>query len=279
MSNTTIGAVAFGIAAYMLMLSAFQTLNSEGGSLWLLYTVPRSIESILREKAGLWAALALVYPTVIFTLAMGLKMHVDPELIGLAAIVLLGVPIYTAIAVALGVFGCDPLSQEVRTRVRPTYVYLYLMLASLYTYAIFAGEWWQKLVFIVLSSLLAAALWQKARDELPYLLDPAASPPARVSTSDGVIAAMIFFVVQGITAAVLMDREHRLSGGALVAAYSLAGALTYGSFRFIYWRSKPRGFPPFWVRVWDELWAGGRPPDSRRRRAASRICLSCSVRA
>jgi hypothetical protein len=37
-------------------------------------------------------------------------------------------------------------------------------------------------VFVVLTAL-AAALWQKARDEMPYLLDPAASPPARVSAS------------------------------------------------------------------------------------------------
>jgi ABC-2 type transport system permease protein len=242
-SNTTIASVAFGIAAYTLMLSAFQTLNSEGGSLWLLYTVPRSIESVLGEKARLWAALALVYPITVFVVAIVLKMRVDPELIGLAAIVLLGVPIYTAIAVSLGVFGCDPLSQEVRTKVRSTYVYLYLMLAGLYTYAIFASEWWQKLVFIVLSALLAVSLWQKARDELPYLLDPAASPPARVSTSDGVIAAMLFFVAEGIMAVFLMDRGHHLSGGALLTAYSSAGALTYVLVRYTYWRAKTAGVP------------------------------------
>jgi ABC-2 type transport system permease protein len=242
-SNTTIASVAFGIAAYTLMLSAFQTLNTEGGSLWLLYTVPRSLESILAEKARLWAALALIYPIGVFILAMTLRMRVDFELLELAAIVLLGVPIYTAIAVSLGVFGCDPLSQEVRTRLRPTYVYLYMMLAGLYTYAIFASAWWQKLVFIVLSALLAAALWQKARDELPYLLDPAASPPARVSTSDGVIAAMLFFVVQGIMALFLIGRGHHLSGSALITAYAVAGAMTYGIFRIIYRRSKTTGVP------------------------------------
>jgi len=243
MSNATVASIAFGIAAYTLMMSAFQTLNSEGGALWLLFTVPRSLESILGEKARLWAVLALFYPIAVFVIAIAVKMHVDFELVGFAAIVLLGVPIYAVIAVSLGVFGCDPLAQEVRTKLRPTYVYLYMTLAGLYTYAIFASEWWQKIVVIVLSGLLSLALWQKARDELPYLLDPAASPPARVSTSDGVIAAMLFFVVQGITLAIFMASTHQLSGTAIVTAYTIAGAATFAVFRLVYWRSKTLGIP------------------------------------
>jgi ABC-2 type transport system permease protein len=245
MSNAAVASIAFGIAAYTLMMSAFQTLNSEGGALWLLFTIPRSIESILIEKARLWAALALFYPAAVFLMAIALKRHLDLELIGFASIVLFGVPIYAVIAVALGVFGCDPLAQEVRTKLRPTYVYLYMMLSGLYTYAIFASQWWQKAVVIVLSGLLSLALWQKARDELPYLLDPAASPPARVSTSDGVIAAMLFFVVQGIVLAIAMadTHTHRLTGGAIIIAYSIAGALTFALFRLLYWRSKALGVP------------------------------------
>jgi ABC-2 type transport system permease protein len=243
MSNATVASIAFAIAAYTLMMSAFQTLNSEGGALWLLFTVPRSIESVLGEKARLWAVLVLFYPITVFIIASVLRMRVDFELVGFAAIVLLGVPIYAVIAVSLGVFGCDPLAQEVRTKLRPTYVYLFMMLAGLYTYAIFASEWWQKIVVIVLSGLLSLALWQKARDELPYLLDPAASPPARVSTSDGVIAAMLFFVVQGITLAIFMASTHHLSGTAIVTAYSIAGATTFFLFRLVYWRSKTAGVP------------------------------------
>jgi ABC-2 type transport system permease protein len=242
-SNSTVASIAFGIAAYTLMMSAFQTLNSEGGALWLLFTIPRSIESILREKARLWSVLALAYPIIVFISAIFLKRSADLELLGFAAIVLLGVPIYASIAVSLGVFGCDPLAQEVRTKLRPTYVYMYMMLAGLYTYAIFASEWWQKIVLIVLSGLLSLALWQKARDELPYLLDPAASPPARVSTSDGVIAAMVFFVIQGITLAIFMAAAHHISGRAIVTAYLIAGGSTFGLFRLVYWRSKTTQIP------------------------------------
>jgi ABC-2 type transport system permease protein len=243
LSNTALATVAFGIAAYTLMLSAFQTLHSEGGSLWMLFTVPRSLESILGEKARLWAALALLYPVAVFAIGIYFNGRVDVELVGLAAIVLLGVPIYTSIAVSLGVFGCDPLAQEAAAKLRPTYVYLYTLLAGLYAYAILASEWWQRLVLIVLSALLALALWQKARDELPYLLDPAASPPARVSSSDGLIAAMMFFVFQGLAILVLAGRDQRLSAAGLIVAYTIAGALTYGLVRFSYWRAKTTGVP------------------------------------
>ncbi|MEA3175864.1 MAG: hypothetical protein QOF42_3275 [Gammaproteobacteria bacterium] len=242
-SNTAVATIAFVIASYTLMMSAFQTLNSEGGSLWLLYTVPRSIESVLLEKARLWAVLALGYPLAVFAISVSLKHRLDIEMLGLAAVVLLGVPIYAAIAVSLGVYGCDPLAQEAAAKLRPTYIYLYLMLAGLYTYAIYASQWSQRLVVIALSGLLGLALWQKARDELPYLLDPAASPPARVSTSDGVIAAMIFFVLQGVIGAVVMSTEHHLSGGALVTAYSIGGGAAFCLLRYIYWRAKTLDVP------------------------------------
>jgi ABC-2 type transport system permease protein len=246
LSHTAMATVAFAIAAYALMLSAFQTLHSEGGSLWMLFTVPRSLESILGEKARLWAALALLYPVAVFAIGIYFNGHVDVEMVGLAAIVVLGVPIYAAIAVSLGVFGCDPLAQEAATNLRLTYVYLYMLLASMYAYAILASEWWQRLVLIVLSALLALALWQKARDELPYVLDPAASPPARVSSSDGLIAAMMFFVFQGLTTLVLTGGDHRLSAAELIVAYALAGALTYGLVRYSYWRSKTEMVPRVW---------------------------------
>jgi ABC-2 type transport system permease protein len=242
-SNTGVATMAFVIASYTLMMSAFQTLNAEGGSLWLLYTVPRSIESVLIEKARLWAVLGLIYPLAVFVIAVALKQRLDVEMLGLAAIVLLGVPIYTVIAVSLGVYGCDPLALEAGAKLRPTYIYLYLMLAGLYTYAIFASLWSQRLVLIMLSGLLGMALWQKARDELPYLLDPAASPPARVSTSDGIIAAMIFFVVQGVVAVIVMKTKHALSGAALLASYSIGGATAFCLLRFVYWRAKTQQVP------------------------------------
>lgn len=244
----TLAVIAFGLATYTLMFSAFRTLNAEGQSLWILYCIPHSLESVLRQKAALWSAVAMIYPLALFAAAVMMAGGVSPAFLGSAAIVLIGVPIFATIATALGVFGCDPLAQEIRRRVRPTYLYLYMVLVSLYGYAIFAGSIWQRAALMVLTALLAIALWQKARDQLPYLLDPSASPPARVSVSDGLIAALLFFVLQALIAGgeVAFAREHTLTVSMVWIAFCGAGAVTYGVMRFVYWRAHTAGVPRIW---------------------------------
>jgi membrane protease YdiL (CAAX protease family) len=247
---STLAALAFGLAAYTLMFSAFQTLNAEGQALWILYCVPHSLEAVLRQKANLWSAVAIIYPLAVFVIAVVVAGGVSWPFLASAAIVLVGVPIFATIAVALGVFGCDPLAQDVRRRVRPTYLYLYMMLVSLYAYAIFSGTIWQRGALMILSALLAVALWQKARDQLPYLLDPSASPPAHVSLSDGLIAALLFFVLQALLALFEMQfaTPHMLTTNMVWIAFCGAGAVTYAAMRLVYWRAHTVGVPRVWTR-------------------------------
>ncbi|RFP22908.1 CPBP family intramembrane metalloprotease [Duganella sp. BJB488] len=242
-NHVTAATIAFGIGVYMLMLSAFQTLNNEGQVLWLLYTVPRSIESVLKEKAQLWGMLTLIYPLIIVGISAWYTTHFEWSMLALLLIVFAGIPIYSLIAVSLGVFACDPLAVDARARVRPTYIYLYMLLASFYTWSIYSDVWSQKLVVMVLVASMALALWQKARDALPYLLDPAAAPPPRVSTSDGLIAATAFFIMQGLIALFMMRAMEMPAQPAVTIAFAAAGLLVYLLIRFIYWRSKTAGVP------------------------------------
>ncbi|NGZ85750.1 CPBP family intramembrane glutamic endopeptidase [Duganella aceris] len=236
-------AIAFGIGVYVLMLSAFQTLNNEGQALWLLYTVPRSIDSVLKEKAQLWGVLTMAYPLIVIGISAWYTVNFDWSMLVLLLSVAAGIPIYSMIAVSLGVFACDPLAVEARSRVKPTYVYLYMLLASFYTWSIYANAWSQKLVVVVLTASLSLALWQKARDALPYLLDPATAPPARVSTSDGLIAATAFFILQGIATLILSGDPKKIDMPAVTIAFGLAGLLVYGLMRWVYWRAKTSGVP------------------------------------
>jgi membrane protease YdiL (CAAX protease family) len=234
--------VAFGLAAYSMSMSAFQTLNTEGHALWLLYTFPRSLEEVLKDKAKLWGVITLAYPSVIFAVGAVTTPTLDWKFIAAMLTAFLGIPIYAFIAVALGIFGSNPLEQQQQHKVKPAYVYLYMTLSALYVYAIVTPNPAQRLIFMVLSLLLSFALWQKARDQLPYLLDPDASPPARVSTSDGLIAAMVFFVAQGVAAAVIIGRG-RVTGAAVLIAFSIGGAVTYALMRWVYAKAKTRDVP------------------------------------
>jgi membrane protease YdiL (CAAX protease family) len=208
----------------------------------MLYTIPMSLERVLKQKAMLWAAFALAYPVLVFGFGLATSAHVSADLVSRMVLVLAAIPLYATIAVALGVFACDPLAQDIRTRVRPSYIYLYMLLSAMYGYAVYADAWHTRMALIVLVCGLAQALWQKARDELPYLLDPAAAPPPRVSTADGFMAAMAFFIAQMIAGFAAVKAGLPLSQ-ALFVAFSAAGLVVYGLMRFIYWRAKATGVP------------------------------------
>ncbi|MDZ5632779.1 type II CAAX endopeptidase family protein [Janthinobacterium sp. GMG1] len=237
-----LASTGFFLGTYVLMMSAFQTLNKEGGALWLLYTFPVSIEQALRQKAQLWAVLALLYPLILFGVALAWLPAWSWQTAGLMLLALAGIPLYALIAVALGVFASDPLATETTAKLRPTYTYLYLLLTGLYIAALAAGSLVQQLVFVVLTGALAVALWQKARDALPYLLDPAASPPARVTAADGLIAAMLFFILQTL-ALILLKGSNATPLAQLAIAFGAAGALTYAPLRLVYWRAGTAGVP------------------------------------
>ena len=238
-----LAALAFGIGAYVLMLSAFQTLNREGQSLWMLYTFPRTLESILKEKAQLWAVLACAYPLAVFAAGLALAAKLNVHLISLIILTLAGIAIFAIIAVSLGVWACDPLAEEASQRVRPTFVYTYFVLTSFYTFALYTQEWHIKLAVIVLISALALSLWQKARDALPYMLDTAASPPPRVSAADGMMATLLFFAVQLIVLFILHDPGRQPAMSDIAIAFAVAGAITYALARLIYWRTRATGVP------------------------------------
>ena len=250
-----LASVAFGFAAYSLSMSAFQTLNTEGQALWLLYTFPHSIEDVLKDKAKLWGVITLVYPTVLFIIGMVVAPVLDWKFLGAVLTAYLGIPIYSFIAVALGVYGSNPLEQQQNRRVKPAYVYLYMTLAGLYIYAIVTPQPYQRLVFMLLTLLLAFALWQKTRDQIPYLLDPDASPPARVSTSDGLIAAMLFFVMQAI-ALLAIVHGGRITGAAVLMAFAIAGGLTYALMRYTYAKSKTLDVPRILAEHGSKPWIG-----------------------
>ena len=228
------------------MFSAFQALNAEGQALWILYSVPHSLESVLWQKARLWAAITLIYPLALFTVAIAVTGSVSLQLAGAALIVLAGVPIFSLIATALGVFGCDPLEPEIHRRVRPTYMYLYMLLVSLYVYAIYATDLSARAAIVILTALVAMALWQKARDRFDY---PARSfrlaAAARIARGRADRGAACSSCCRGSSrlAQMRLSRTSSLTPQMLWIAFCIAGAMTYGLMRLVYWRARTADVP------------------------------------
>jgi hypothetical protein len=74
--------------------------------------------------------LALSVSTLLFGAALAWQSAWQWPMAGLMLLALAGIPLYSIIAVALGVFASDPLATEATAKGRPTYMYLYLLLTS-----------------------------------------------------------------------------------------------------------------------------------------------------
>jgi hypothetical protein len=227
---------AFGVGAYVMISTGLNVLAVEGNSLWMLYGLPVSLPTIMLRKTMLWSALGLCYAAIVLIVCGWHIRTFQTVDLSYATVALAGVIIYSFIASGMGMLATDPLEVEVKRRIRPGMIYLYMILASLYGYALYAPSTWARLGQIVLSSLLAYALWQKVRDRSPFLLDAVSMPPPRISLADGLMAALGFFVLQGIFSIFFLYVHIRL-GNAIVLAFASAGALVVGFTLLMFWRS------------------------------------------
>jgi membrane protease YdiL (CAAX protease family) len=231
---------AFAVGAYVMISTGLNVLAVEGNSLWMLYGLPLPLPAIMLRKTMLWSALGVCYALGVLAIC-GWHIRVFSAIdLSDTMVALAGVVIYSFIASGMGMLATDPLEVEVKRRIRPGMIYLYMILATLYGYGLYASSTWARLGQIVLSTLLAYALWQKVRDRSPFLLDAISMPPARVSLADGLMAALGFFILQGGFTVLFLDLRTDF-GESIVLAFAAAGALVVGFTLFMFWRSQVHG--------------------------------------
>lgn len=238
-------AIAFGLGAYVLMFSSAHVLSTESRSLWLLYTLPCRLDTLLLQKTALWAGASLLYTGAVLAWLVA-RVGVDLDVLSAGAFALAGIPVFSVIGGALGVFGCDPLVEDPRQRIRQDIMYLFMLLQGIYIYGFYAGSAWPRFVLLILLVGLALALWQKVRRQMPYLLDPVAMPAARLTLGDGMIAALLFFLLQGVMALVCTQSLGLEPGPGLLMAFAAAGALTVFLMLYTFWRYGVKG-------IWSQL--------------------------
>jgi membrane protease YdiL (CAAX protease family) len=232
-----LAATAFGMASYALLFSAFQILTSEGQALWILYTFPFRLQDLMVQKAKPWLFVALTYWAAFAAYAFYVYPEFNAAYAASFATSLLGIGVFLVLAVSLGVFSFDPNAMETGRKMRVSYVYLYMLLASSYGAVFFVDDLWKGAVGVLLVTFVAAAFWQKANDHLPYLLDASAAPPAQVTLADGMIAVYAFFVLQ-ILFSLMLNAFY---------AFTLAGFVVFAVTQFFFRRNKTAGLPTYRV--------------------------------
>ena len=188
-----IAAMAFLISACSLAFSTSQQLVlGEGKSLWMLYTFPQSLEKLLKQKFSLWIGFSLLYCVALLFIGFynGASLSWNNGLLILVCLV--GVIISGVVAACTSILGSDPIGDDTKRPMRIDYAYLYMVFIGSYCYAVVSFDIFPKMVTVVLSVFFALALVQKAKEYMPYLLDPSASPTSKASVADGLIAALSF---------------------------------------------------------------------------------------
>lgn len=235
-----VAAAAFATSMFTLATGACSLLATEGSALWILYTGPVRLERVLLSKLKVWIGVAGSFALLVLGGMCIRKPALLPGTLVYLPQVFVGVVLYAVIALGIGALGTDPLEAEPRRRVRPGAVYLFMLLAGFYGAALVSTSWWQKLVELMLSSLLAYALWQKLRDHLPYLLDPTEAPPTRLAVADGVLAAFGFFLFQSLFWLLFHDESGATVRGATISFAAAGATVTLAALWFFRRAGLPR---------------------------------------
>ncbi len=219
-----VAVTAFAVGAYVLLFGAFSVLAVERQALWLLWTLPRPLHILLRQKVVLWASVSGLYAVAI--LALGWRPPADATVAMLLSpvVALAGVGLFAWIASGLGVLGTDPHEEAPQRRVRQEYVWIYMLLVGLFGYSLYAPDLWPKFVMLVLMGMLAGALWQRVGARLPLLLDPTQEPPRRIDLAYGLLVVILFFQLQQFVAMLLLAGGTP-PGPTMLLAYAVAGAV------------------------------------------------------
>jgi len=193
-----LSALAFAMGSYVMMFSAFNGLKVEGRSLWLLYTFPQGLKDILARKALLWSVVSLIYPAAILAAGLARQDALRWDAAVNTDTVLAGVFIYGFIAAGLGALSTDPQATDPRKQISVASLYAYMLLAGIYVFSIYAPGSGTKLGIVLFSAMAAVAVWQRVEERMPYLLEPVAEPPPRLTLAHGLIASYVYFVILGI---------------------------------------------------------------------------------
>jgi membrane protease YdiL (CAAX protease family) len=242
------GALAFGVGAYVLMFGAASVLTVEGPALWLLYTFPVRLDAVLRRKTVLWAVVSSLYGlTVLVWLAWAAR-RFDLTVVGVSLMAIVGIVIYSFVTAGIATMSVRPEDLQggrLQRRSNPEVMMLYFIVGPLYAYGFYAPSVWARFAVVALFALLACALWQKVRERIPFLLDPTALPPPRINLSDGLIAVLVFFVVQGVIMGFAMAirsegfEEPALPRGEDMAlSFVTSGVIVVAATFYVFWRKK-----------------------------------------
>jgi len=194
-STAHLPALAF-LSGSVAVLSVAGLLQLDGKALWLTFTFPRSFTGMLARRAVTWAPVCLGF--ALLPLGYGLtRQPLSLELVFRSAYCLTGLSLFTLISMGLAVQAIDPdaLEEEKRSFRGGRQVLLLTLLMATFASG-FYGDHWLGVTLTLLLAAAALGVWQDVNRQVPFLLEPALSPPLRIGVSTGLVCVMVLLVLQ-----------------------------------------------------------------------------------
>lgn len=218
--------LAYGIGLYSLIGGCFQVLSAEGRALWMLYTLPVSVSDVVRRKTRIWAALATTFGVGALVVLMARTGQFGARFVLDLATVGVGTWCAAHIAAGISVIGCNPVADQVPRQPKVRHVYLYFFFAGIYFVGLASTEIAPRIGTAFVFATLAHAIWQRAADRLPWLLDPVEERRVEIGVYDGAAALIGFFALQALLFAIFAATAREAGTFELLLAFAIAGAIT-----------------------------------------------------
>ncbi len=229
--------IAVSLGLYLLMTIAPMNVYYEQKGLWLNYTVPHSPAKMLLGKSLVWSGVSLVYMVAFYGYTVFLRGTLTFLDLGYMALFAPALVLFALCGAGFGIIGTDPLASETRDRVRMDLILIYVFLGGLFLTGLFTPGLWPRLVSLLIFGVLTLAVVNKARDRVPYLLDPVEEPPRTLQASDGLLFIAVFFFVQNIAGLLLALEGVVTPGPILVLSYFYGGLVTVVASAYLLWRT------------------------------------------
>lgn len=229
---------------YTFLFSLMPMMAAENQTFWLAKTFPVSLSDYFRQKINLWIGLAYFLPAafVLYFMAHGARINLNVFLILLA--IMCFTVTYAYIAAGIAIVGSNAYNETNGFGpVKGIYSFCYLALVSAATSSITNNEAWPIITTFIISLITAKALWQKANQEFPYLLDSVTKPMAIIGPIDGVLAVSAFTILQMIIGLILTFFLKKSPAIIPFIAFTCAGFFTCVSAIIIYAKDRPSNFP------------------------------------
>jgi len=196
-SSAALASAIYGICAYMVLIASQVAMNTELRTLWLLLSLPRSLSEALRAKSLIWGTTAAALGLTLTGAAMIALPGMALELLYRLPFMLVLVALIADLCVGIRTMGSSVIS-ETTVHFRQWAQWMPLLLSAAAGHAVYAGDLWWLCVQVVLLGALDVSVWQKLRDELPWLTEPAEDPPPRLYLMHGLLAAVGYTAIQGM---------------------------------------------------------------------------------